>query len=255
MKPFYILIFILALNSCKQKSKLSQAEDQAGKKSSGNEELSFRADFSDLEGWKDDCSKGSPSSYSITGGILRISTRAESRDRVKIQTEERFGAGLYTWRVFVPTMGEGDQAGIGAFLYKDDKHEVDFEIGYGELSVREDLKAEPSDLVCYCTSQGYPFSSDKILIKPENWYIFSMDLVCEKDGDYLVTWFIDGKQVKQLQCSFGEEVTFTSHCSVENLLFLGEHIPTQENYGLFDYFEFIPSSVKSMDKTMVSDSK
>ena len=28
-------------------------------------------------------------------------------------------------------------------------------------------------------------------------------------------------------------------CSVENLLFIGDHIPAQDNYGLFDYMEYL----------------
>jgi len=42
-----------------------------------------------------------------------------------------------------------------------------------------------------------------------------------------------------LQTSFGDETAFTVHCSVENLLFIGDHIPTQENYAVFDYVEFV----------------
>ena len=42
---------------------------------------------------------------------------------------DRFGAGKYTWRVYVPAMGKGDQASIGVFLYRDDQHEIDSEIG------------------------------------------------------------------------------------------------------------------------------
>lgn len=205
------------------------------------DELTFQSDFTDLKGWQNDSSRKSPQSYSLSDGILRMSTRPSTRDRVKIRTKRRFGAGRYSWRIFAPAMGKGDQASIGAFLYKDDKHEIDFEIGYGKTSVRKKLKAGPRDLICYNTSQGHPSSSDQILIKAKTWYVFSIDLTHGKDGNYLITWLVNEKQVKQLQSNFGDEVTFTAHCSVENLIFLGEHIPKQENYGLFDYFEFIPT--------------
>ena len=46
--------------------------------------------------------------------------------------------------------------------------------------------------------------------------------------------------VKQLQTRFGDEITFTVHCSVENLTFMGDHIPAQENYALFDAVEVKP---------------
>jgi hypothetical protein len=196
-------------------------------------------EFNDLEEWRDDSQNSSPKSYTITNGTLRISTRGQTRDRVKVRTTGRFGAGKYTWRVYAPEMGKGDQASIGAFLYRDDKHEVDFEIGYGKASVRDKLKASDTDLVCYCTSQGYPYGSSQLLVKSEAWHIISIEIGHGKDGNYLIKWFVDGKQAKQLQTSFGDEITFTVHCSVENLSFLGDHIPTQENYAIFDYVEFV----------------
>jgi hypothetical protein len=61
-----------------------------------------------------------------------------------------------------------------------------------------------------------------------------MDITHGKDDNYLVTWFVNDRQVKKLQTRFGDEITFTVHCSVENLAFMGDHLPTQENYALFD---------------------
>ena len=198
-----------------------------------------RWEFRDLDEWRDDSQGNSPRNYAISNGALRISTRRQSRDRVKVRTTDRFGAGKYTWRVHTPSMGQGDQASIGAFLYKDDEHEVDFEIGYGKPRVREELNAGDTDLVCYCTSQGHPYGSSQILIASEAWHTVSIDVGYGENGNYLITWVVDGRQVKQLQTSFGDEITFTVHCSVENLSFIGDHIPTQENYALFDYVEFV----------------
>lgn len=207
----------------------------------------FRANFDDLEGWRNDSSQHSPQSYGLSNGMLRISTRAQTRDRVKVRTDKRFGAGKYTWRVYVPTMGKGDQASIGAFLYKDDRHEVDFEIGYGSAKLRKELAAKETDLVCYSTSQGHPFSSSQVLIKREAWYVLTIDITYGKDGNYLIRWFVDGKEIKQLQTNFGDQITFTAHCSVENLTFIGDHSPTQENYALFDYVEIRPLISKKTD--------
>lgn len=201
----------------------------------------YRWEFNDLKEWQDDSQNNSPRSYAITNGTLRISTRGQTRDRVKIRTTGRFAAGKYTWRVYVPEMGKGDQASIGAFLYKDDKHEVDFEIGYGKASVRKELKASDTDLVCYCTSQGYPSSSSQLLVESEAWHTVSIEAGHGKNGNYLIKWVVDGKQAKQLQTSFGDEIAFTVHCSVENLLFIGDHLPTQENYAIFEYVEFVPA--------------
>jgi len=209
--------------------------------SSHADELAFRSDFSDLKSWENDSHETSPASYGVSDGILRISTRPNTRDRVKVRTGKRFGIGRYSWRVFVPSMGEGDQASIGAFIYSDDRHEIDFEIGYGKAKVRETLKAGPGDLVCYCTSQGNPANSEPILIKNQAWHILSLDVAIGKEDNYLMTWFVGDKQVKQLQCNFGDEINFSAHCSVENLGFIGDHIPKQTNHALFDYFEFTPA--------------
>jgi hypothetical protein len=54
-------------------------------------------------------------------------------------------------------MGVGDMASIGAFLYLDDTQELDFEVGYGRKNTRNELKAEPDDLIVYMTSQKNPF--------------------------------------------------------------------------------------------------
>ena len=143
--------------------------------------------FDDLSQWRDDSSGGSPKSYATQDGVLRIDTRKASRDRVKVTHRRRdFGEGRYSWRVYVPPMGTGDQAGIGAFLYRDDKHEVDFEIGYGKAVLREGIGCGPGDLVCYCTSQGFPFSSSQLKIRAGRWYTLAIDLTAGKGGGYLV---------------------------------------------------------------------
>lgn len=201
----------------------------------------YRWEFCDLAEWRDGSQNNSPRSYAVSDGMLRISTRGETRDRVKVRTADSFGAGKYTWRLFVPEMGKGDQASIGAFLYKDDKHELDFEIGYGKATVREKLKATNTDLVCYCTCQEHPFSSSEFLIESNAWHTISIDVGYGEDNNYLIKWFINDKQAKQLQTTFGDEIAFTVFCSVENLLFIGDHIPTQDNYAIFDYVEFEPA--------------
>ena len=94
--------------------------------------------------------------------------------------------------------------------------------------------------MCYCTSQGHPYSSSQFLIASDTWHTLSIEIRSGKQGNDLIEWSVDGKQEKQLQTSFGNEITFTVHCSVENLPFIGDHIPTQENNALFDYVEFVP---------------
>jgi hypothetical protein len=205
-----------------------------------------RWEFENLNGWKDGSQNNSPMSYAVQEGKLRITTRANSRDRVKVVRKERFMAGTFHWRIYVPAMGEGDQASIGAFLYSDDKREVDFEIGYGKADVRKQMNANSSDIVCYCTTQGFPYSTSQFLVQSEAWHTFTIELVETAQATYDLAWSIDGKVVKKVSSTIKSSVDFALLCSVENLAFMGDHIPKQENYGLFDWVAYTdpPSKVK-----------
>ncbi len=226
MRAYAVVAAVLLCAGCVSSARLQSTRGRWG--------------FNDLEEWQNDCARMSPASYVTTNGLLHISTRERTRDRVKVRTRNRFGAGTYTWRIYVPEMGEGDQASIGAFLYKDDKHELDFEIGYGKKKVRAELGAEEDDVVCYCSSQGNPYSSSQLLLTRGMWHKFTLEVLPGEEGNYHVKWSIDDKQMKRLQTRFGGEVSFTIHCSVENLLFMGDHIPARENYALFDYVVYEP---------------
>ena len=214
---------------------LSTISTSAGDEPGGR---SNRWDFDDLEGWVDGSHAGSPRSYEIRAGQLFMSTRPETRDRVKVRTDERFGVGRYSWKIVIPKMGKGDQFSVGAFLYHDDKHELDFEIGYGTAKVRRELDAGPEQLVCYCTSHGGPYSSTKLLVKAGAVHTFAIDIRQGAGGNYRVQWFVNDQEVKQLQTEFGKEILFYIFCSVENLTFIGDHIPQQKNHALFDFVEF-----------------
>jgi hypothetical protein len=67
-------------------------------------------------------------------------------------------------------MGVGDMASIGAF-YLNDTHELDFEVGYGRKNTRNELEAEPDDLIVYMTSQN-PFLSYKTKKSKGQWHTF-----------------------------------------------------------------------------------
>lgn len=213
----------------------------------------LRWDFDDLAGWVDDSQNNSPQSYRIESGNLRMWTRAQTRDRVKARTVDRFSAGWYGWRVFVPSMGRGDQASIGAFLYRDDQHELDFEIGYGTEKLRKELGAAAEDLVCYCTCQGHPYSSTQVLVKSNQWHSLALELVPGRDKTYLARWLINGRLVKELNTTMPQETSFTIHCSLENLTFIGDHIPQQQNHALFDYVSFGSPAKDPQDAVSRSD--
>jgi len=195
--------------------------------------------FETLEGWIDGSQNmNNQINYSITNGVLKIFTRANTWDRPKVKTQHKiYKQGKYSWRIFVPEMGVGDRASVGAFIYSDDTHELDFEIGYGTEVVRQGLEAQNDDLVVYMTSQANPFQSIIKTIKRNAWYTVELDLKLVNEK-YTALWFIDDVQMAELNLNYGSDTTFYIFCSVENLEFIGDYIPSQDNYGLFDYVEY-----------------
>lgn len=202
--------------------------------------ISNQWDFDTLDGWEDG-SQNMPSgvfNYDITDGVLKIFTRAGTADRPKVRTLDKiYNYGKYTWRVYVPEMGVGDRASIGAFLYNDDTHELDFEIGYGTTALRSALDAQEDDLCVYMTTQKNPSQSIKKTIKRNNWYTLGIELKHVGDTYYAI-WTINDSVMAETQMDFGGETLFKIFCSVENLNFLGDHTATQENYGLFDFVKY-----------------
>lgn len=133
---------------------------------------------------------------------------------------------------------EGDKASIGAFLYDDDTHELDFEIGYGTQADRLVLNAAPDEVIAFMTSQANPFQSIPVKIKRGQWYTFSMELILNSKNKYFVNWKIDDEVVSSLQLTYGIKSKFKIFCRVENLNFIGDHIPYSQNYALFDSVSF-----------------
>lgn len=194
--------------------------------------------FNDLKGWKYGHQDDNPANQcEIKDGVLKIFTRAQSRDRKKICTEGKvYTSGRYTWKTYIPQMGEKDQASVGSWIYCDDHHELDFEVGYGTSKARKEANAASDDMLAYMTSQDFPYTSHAVTLKP-GWHIFEIDLTL-KEGKYYATWWIDKKKRHEIQLQFGNEIAFHIFCSVENLIFLGDQIPQQENYGLFDFVKY-----------------
>jgi len=189
--------------------------------------------------WKDASQNESPQSYHLENNNLKITTRANLYDRVKIQTKKtNFSIGSYTWKVYVPKYNLNEQCSIGAFLYNDDNHELDFEIGSGTNQLRAELNAQSNDMVIYCTSQGFPFSSNQFLIQSEAWHNLKIELSKGENNNYLVKWYINSDLVKTLQTNFQYDIGFGIYNSLENLNFMGDFLPVVENYTLFDSFYF-----------------
>ncbi len=190
------------------------------------------------EYWIDASQNNSPSSYHIENGSLKITTRPNTQDRVKIKTRKNdFSLGNYIWNVYVPKFDLNDQCSIGCFLYYDDTHEIDFEIGSGTIQKRNELSAQENQMIVYCTSQGFPFQSNQFLIETETWHLFKIELSLT-NNQYLIKWYIDDNLVQTLQTNYNTEFKFGIYNSLENLNFIGNQLPQHENYTLFDYFYY-----------------
>ena len=194
-------------------------------------------EFNDLNEWDDATQVGVPN-YFIENGSLSIFTNANTWDRTKVKSAATYTTGTYSWRVYVPIMGVGDCASIGAFLYTDDTHELDFEIGYGNQAARQELNATTDDLIVYFTSQANPYHSFQSKIKRDNWYTLTIDLTLNAKKKYVATWKINDVVSTSKTLTYGTQSKFKIFCSVENLSFIGDHIPTTQNYALFDWVEF-----------------
>lgn len=190
------------------------------------------------ENWIDNSWK-SPASYQLENGNLKITTRANSIDRVKVRSKRKFTTGTYTWRIFIPKFKKQEQVSIGAFLYhnKKEEFEFDFEIGSGKKAKREKLELKNDEAIVYCVSQFLPSKTSYFRVKMNAFSDFKMELI-DVDGFYLVKWYINNKQVKELQTQVKSNIKFQVHCSLENLHFMGNKKTTSENFVLFDSFLF-----------------
>ena len=166
--------------------------------------------------WIDNSWK-SPASYQLEKGNLKITTRPNSDDRVKIRSKRKFTTGTYTWRIFVPEFKMYEQVSIGAFLYHNEKEEFefDFEIGSGKKAKREKFDLKNDEAIVYCVSQFSPSKTGYFRVKMNVYSDFKMELI-DVDGFYLVKWFVNNKQVKELQTDVKSNIKFQAHCSLEN---------------------------------------
>ena len=205
-------------------------------------EIPFVATFDSQEEfqkqWKNNSWK-SPPLYQLENGYLKITTRPNTKDRVKVRSKNTFTTGLYSWRIFIPKFKLHEQVSIGAFLYHNEKEEFefDFEIGSGQQQDRAKINLKDDEAIVFCVSQFSPFNSTQFPVKMNAWSDFKMEL-SDVNGYYLVKWFINNVQVKELQTQVKSDIQFRAHCSLENLHFMGDVPTTQENYVLFDSFSF-----------------
>ena len=192
-------------------------------------------DFKTLDGWllgnqdedypqgkdKETYAKVVGDSYAEDGWALKIWTKAHTEQRKKQKTTHRYGAGIYTWRAYIPPMETSAWASIGSFLYNSEGHEIDFEVGSGDAKRRKKLGAKEGQVVVFMTSQNNPWAQNaEVLIDSDQWHTFQIKLTINPQNDhYIATWLING---------------------VENIDFIGDHIPTKDHYALWDYVMYEP---------------
>ncbi|SFG29934.1 hypothetical protein SAMN05216383_10939 [Prevotella sp. KH2C16] len=199
---------------------------------------SIQWEFNTLDGWVYEHQDDAPvSQCSANAGNLYIYTRANTRDRQKMHTKDKiYTFGRYSWRTYISNIAAGEQTSIGSWIYCDEQHEIDFEVGPGTSAIREQYGIQEGELVACMTSQGFPYVSGYTAITP-GWHVFTIEL---KDvrGSYEVHWLIDGEEKQKQSLRYGDEKAFYIYCSVENLSFIGDFIPVHRNYGMFDWVSF-----------------
>lgn len=234
-KKYLIFILIITFSSCATISNLFM-EDSKPFKDNFDDEITFKSN------WKNNSWK-SPASYFLDDNKLKITTRSNSKDRVKVRSKRNnFTTGTYTWRIFVPNFKLFEQVSIGAFLYhnEEEEFEFDFEIGSGQKIDREKINLKNDEAIVFCVSQFHPSNSSHFAVKMNAFSDFKMELI-NVNGFYLVKWFINNNLVKTLQTAVKSNVKFKVHNSLENLHFMGDKKTTIENYVLFDSFTFNPN--------------
>lgn len=177
--------------------------------------------------------------YEVKDGKLRFYTEAGTLQRPKVKTvNEDYSFGEYIWRIYIPTMGMNERVSIGAFIYRDDTHEIDFEIGSGTAEARVRYGAKDDEVLMYLTSQGNPWHQTVIPIKHECWYDFGMTISNRGDNKYRLVWTLDGKEVDFVNLDYGAETHFAVFCSLENLKFMGDYVSTRDHVVVFDKVRF-----------------
>lgn len=206
----------------------------------------------------DDVAGGGPCASTLECGVSQC-VASTCRQRVKEKSPRQdLSFGEYTWRVYVPTPTPADaQVSVGAFLYADDGHELDFECGPGTAAARASATLEHAggsvgpaaagEMLCYMTSQGNPARSSIVALTANAFHTFAIALTKGASSRYRATWSVDGVAFAAADLAYGpadachqyvagRACTFQPFVSVENLAFIGDTYPTARNEAHFDWF-------------------
>lgn len=171
--------------------------------------------------------------------------------------------GKYQWRVYVPAPSPADaQFSVGAFVYADDAHELDFECGPGKKTIRDSATlihldgsagpAQASEMVCHLVSQANPSASTHVAVSTNAWHTLEIEMTADATNRYSASWRIDGVDVQRQQLTYGpaddcamyvagRKCTWQAFVSTENLGFIGDTYPKVRNDAHFDWFQHAPA--------------
>ena len=226
--------------------------------------FAVRDPLTQLADWVDGSQAGAgPANYSASAASkLVFRVEAASRFRPKLHHKWTFvGPGRFEWRAYVPAFARGDWASLGAFLYRNDTLELDFEIGYGTDARRTAAGLTTADttiMLAHLTSQAQDGANPATLtqqvvpISGNAWHNLTLQLDLQPDRTYTVRWWIDGTAVAAAPQQWGpaDFPGFYAFCSLENLPFMSDAplpavgatpSPAQRiNTVTFDSFQFVP---------------
>lgn len=217
---------------------------------------SFQAENEPATISSDTVQYGVAASGSADGKTLRLFHRWDAALRIKQRSVQRVGPGIFQWRVWVPKFHVGSRVGVGAFLYADDQHELDFEVGYGTRTERGAYKVtSPNEGILYMTKQseyaGCPRTDQlgcketlAIPISLGAWHTFQLATRENGDGTTTAHWYVDGVwKVGRMLYYRMTDFDFRVYSSLEYLPFYGdEAIPTQDTTVYFDSISYTSST-------------
>lgn len=203
------------------------------------------------------CFAGAFSACGEDINAMWLMTESGSEHRRKIVTPSSgtppYGVGAYSWRIWMPEFETNARIGVGAFLYADDAHEIDFEIGSGGApgtmpgKDRGDLvnSIPANSPLVFMTVQGetselFDPTDSSLHIQPCKLYTLTIGLTVAASGNYQIDWFIQeryGPRVHALshEAAYGPaDATFRILCSLENLCFYGNAFPTKPHNAYFE---------------------
>ena len=165
-----------------------------------------------------------------------LDTWQYTHDVPGFNSEQIFTSGLYSWRTFIPSLKEGEKADVGAWIYCDDHHAVDFAVGWGSGEERRKAHCLPGEVLAYMTNRDGPYASDCVPVST-GWHEFALRLDVV-DGLYEIHWIIDGREKKHQMVNFGLETAFRIGVGGDSFQWVKFQGSTRENAKPSNYSDY-----------------